>query len=156
MDDTAAVTAHDIESRPDLESELRRRGHRVTDQRRVVWEVLTSATHHLTADDVIDAARARHLHINRASVYRTLTLLSDLGLARETSLGADSQASRWEVAHPDDHFHLICRSCGDVQHHAGDLVEQVRSHLGADHHFVAEQIELTVRGLCERCRERSG
>ena len=136
----------------DLDAVLRKHGHRVTEPRRVVWDVLGSAVSHLTAEQITDQAQSREPGVNRASIYRSLTLFADLGLARESNLGSDD-AARWELAHPDDQFHLICESCGIVQHHAGDLVHQVRSHLFGDHGFVVNHIELSVTGTCSACAQ---
>lgn len=134
----------------DLEQELRRHGHRVTRPRRAVWEALHRAPGHVTveelASDVEDAADV-------ASVYRALALFEELGLARTSRLG-DSDASRWELAHPDEHFHLVCRDCGEVDHHVGTLVESIREHLQGDHRFEVEGVELVVTGRCASCRAR--
>ncbi len=134
----------------DLGAFLRQRGHRLTNPRRLVWDVLGAARGHLTAEQIATRVGRRDSRINLASIYRSLTLFAELGLARESILGTDG-AGRWEVAHPDDEFHLICGRCGDVQHHGGDLVEQVRSHLGNYHAFKAATIELSVTGLCSSC-----
>jgi Fe2+ or Zn2+ uptake regulation protein len=133
----------------DLGELLRAQGHRLTNPRRHVWEALASAGH-LTADQVADRVRTADEGINLASIYRSLALFAELGLARESKIGSDG-AARWEVAHPDDEFHLICSSCGKVQHHGGDLVEQVRRHLGAEHGFQAATVELAVNGRCADC-----
>lgn len=134
----------------DLGAYLRQRGRRLTNPRRFVWDVLAAARGHLTADQIATRVHNQDSRINLASIYRSLTLFAKLGLARESNLGTDG-AGRWEVAHPDDEFHLICDRCGDVQHHGGDLVEQVRAHLGSDHGFQAATIELSVTGLCDDC-----
>ncbi|TVR22577.1 MAG: transcriptional repressor [Nitriliruptor sp.] len=135
----------------DLEQLLRARGHRVTRPRRAVWEVLRTARGHLTVEQVALAAEALGHDVDLASVYRSLDLLEELGLARSGRLG-DSDASRWELAHPDEHFHLVCSSCGDVDHHVGSLVAQVRDHLDVGHGFAVDSVELTVTGRCARCR----
>jgi Fur family ferric uptake transcriptional regulator len=83
-------------------------------------------------------------------VYRSLSLFSELDLARESRLG-DQEASRWELAHPDEHFHLVCQRCGRVDHHVGTLVASVREHLRRGHGFVPDDIELTVTGTCADC-----
>ena len=138
----------------DLQTLIRASGHKVTGPRLVVWDVLESSEGHLSADEITTRARASTTAINRASVYRTLSLFAEIGIARESNLGTD-EAARWEVAHPDEHFHLICSSCGRVDHHIGDLVEQIRTHLGEDHHFVVSQIELSVTGLCHDCQQQT-
>ena len=129
----------------DFASRLREGGHKVTDQRRRVWETLRSTPGHATADAV--AVRSG---VNIASVYRALSLFAELGIARESKLGMDD-AARWEVAHPDDEFHLVCQRCGSVEHHGGDLVDQIRHHLNDGHGFRATSIELAVSGLCVAC-----
>lgn len=132
----------------DLGAYLHNNGHRMTEPRRRVWDVLTAASDHLTVEAV---AAAVGDGVNLASVYRSLALFAELGLARESNLGTDG-AARWEVAHPDDEFHLVCNSCGGVEHHGGNLVDQVRAHLVDSHGFEATGIELSVRGQCARCR----
>lgn len=135
----------------DLGQYLHAAGHRLTTPRRLVWEVLENAAGHLTAEQVAEQVRRRDERVNLASVYRSLALFAAIGLARESNLGPEGPA-RWEPAHPDDEFHLICDSCGEVRHHGGSLVDDVRAHLASDHGFTASTIDLSVRGICGRCR----
>ncbi|MGH3440908.1 MAG: Fur family transcriptional regulator [Nitriliruptorales bacterium] len=129
---------------------LREHGYRLTRPRQAVWRVLLEAEGHLTAEQVAAAVEERSPGVNLASIYRSLALLADLDLVRETRVG-EGDAARWEVAHPDEHFHLVCENCGEVTHHAGDLVDQVRGHLAAEHGFEARSVELIVTGCCARC-----
>lgn len=139
------------EAEADLEQLLRSRGYRVTRPRRAVWEVLCAADGHLTVEEVAGRILERGHDVDLASVYRTLDLLEELELARSSRLG-DTDASRWELAHPDEHFHLVCASCGSVDHHVGSLVAQIRDHLDRGHGFEVGTVELTVTGRCHRCR----
>jgi Fur family ferric uptake transcriptional regulator len=129
---------------------LREHGYRLTSPRWLVWSALRSADGHLTAEAVTERVNDADPTINRSSVYRSLTLFEELHLVRRSHLGIDESA-RWEIAHPDDKFHLVCRSCGSVRHHAGELVGQIRSHLARNHRFVAESIDLVVTGKCADC-----
>jgi len=134
-----------------LAEHLRAAGHRITVARRAVWAALSSAhPQHLTVDEVTDRARRAGSEIDRASVYRTLSLLGELGLARMSQLGP-AEPVRWEPSHPDEHFHLVCLQCGGIDHHVGDLVAQVREHLDAGHGFRAQTITLSVEGVCADC-----
>lgn len=130
---------------------LRAHGYRVTPQRRLVWDVLHEARGHLTAEEIADRIAARRGEVNLASVYRALALLSDLDLVRESRLG--EAGAHWEVAHPDEHFHLVCDQCGEVTHHEGSLVEMVAGHLLEGHGFETNTVELVVSGRCARCRQ---
>ncbi len=134
-----------------LDEELRTRGYRVTRPRRAVWEVLRTAEGHLTVDDIAERLDAQGAGVDPASVYRTLGLFEQLGLARPSRLGA-GDAAHWEIAHPDEHFHVVCEVCGDVDHHVGSLVAEVERHLTSGHGFEVREIELVVHGRCARCR----
>lgn len=138
-----------------LATTLRAQGHRVTRPREAVWSALTAAGGHVTADEVADCVARADQRVDRASVYRSLRLFAQLGLARESRLG-ETDAARWEVAHPDEHFHLVCEGCGAVDHHVGEIVETVRAHLRGGHGFVADQVELTVTGRCADCADGAG
>lgn len=108
----------------------------------------------MTADQIAEEVRSRDPSVNLSSIYRSLSLFSDLGLVRESHLGA-SEATHWEPAHPDEQFHLRCTSCGRVEHHTGDLVRQIDDHMADHHGFRSDRIELLVTGLCERCSGES-
>lgn len=135
----------------DFEARLRAADHRVTAARRTVWAVLSRGQRHLTAHEILDAVTATEPAINLSSIYRTLTLFAQLDLVRETKLGHDS-SSRWEVTHPDDSIHLVCNSCGTVDHHGGAFVKNLRGHLDSDHGFLSHSTEVTVSGICSTCR----
>jgi len=140
----------------DIEGALKASGYRVTTPRQVVWATLCAADSHLAVDALAEEVRHRDHTVNRASVYRSLTLFEELGLVRQSRLGPDG-ASTWEIAHPDEHFHMVCNVCGSVDHHRGTLVSSVREHLSDGHHFEVDQIELTVTGTCHACQaEPSG
>lgn len=137
-------------SEPDIGDILRAEGYRLTPPRRHVWEVLAAGHGHLTVEEIARRVATREPSINLASVYRSLALFESLDLARESVLGG-SGGGRWELAHPDDQFHLVCSSCGDVQHHGGAMVDDIRRHLGDEHQFEVDAIDLRVTGRCSRC-----
>jgi Fe2+ or Zn2+ uptake regulation protein len=134
----------------DVGHRLRDEGYRLTPQRQLVWEALRAADRHLSAEELHERVVRTVPDFNVASVYRTLTLLAELGLAKEVRLG--DGRGYWEVAHPDDEFHLHCRRCRSVVHHHSDVVEEIRLHLAAEHRFLPESIDLVVHGLCDACR----
>jgi Fur family transcriptional regulator, ferric uptake regulator len=135
----------------DLDRTLREQGHRSTRPRRAVWRVLAHAHDHVTVEELDRRLRDAGEEVDLASIYRALALFAELGLARETRLVGED-AARWELAHPDEHFHLVCASCGDVDHHVGSLVEQIRTHLDEGHGFEVADVDLVVTGRCARCR----
>lgn len=132
-----------------LSGVLRGHGYRVTLPRQKVWEVLCTAHEHLTVDEIAQRVQRSSPGVHLASVYRSMTLLAGLNLVRESRLG--DGAGQWELVHPDEHFHVVCRGCGQVTHHVGDLVERIRQHLDTGHGFDAESVELVVSGRCASC-----
>lgn len=144
-----------MEAASELGVVLRDHGYRLTSPRWLVWSVLRSAGGHLTAEQISARVNDADPTVNISSVYRALTLFEDLDLVRESHLRIDDSA-RWEIAHPDDHFHMVCRKCGTVDHHEGELVDQIRSHLGDHHAFATENVDLVVTGVCVACSQTDG
>jgi Fe2+ or Zn2+ uptake regulation protein len=138
------------EDHTDLREHLVTGGHRVTGPRRAVWEVVSGSGGHLTAEEIAKRVRLVDPDVNVSSVYRSLGLFAELGLVRESSLDTGG-AVHWEMAHPDEQFHMRCTTCGRVEHHVGDLVDRVRDHLADEHGFLVSQVDLVVTGTCRHC-----
>jgi Fur family transcriptional regulator, ferric uptake regulator len=131
--------------------ELRAKGRRLTRQRALIWEALTAdPDHHLSADDVVERVRAELPQVNASTIYRTLDLLVAEGLILRTDLGGDR--AYYEPAHEHAHHHLVCESCGAVEHlhdeQLGDLRERIRATTG----FALGTGEITLFGRCSACR----
>lgn len=137
-------------SAPDLKAALSATDRRLTGPRLAVWEVVSSTSEHMTADQIASEVQKADPAVNRSSVYRSLALFGELGLMRQSHL-EPTEAAHWEMAHPDEQFHMRCESCGKVEHHTGDLVDRVRDHLADDHGFRATRVNLLVTGLCRDC-----
>ena len=141
-----------METTDELDEELRAHGYRATRQRRAVWQALRGAGH-VTVDELLERLDTDGADVDTASVYRALSLFEELGIARVSRL-REGDPGRWELAHPDEHFHLVCDRCGEVDHHVGTLVQGIRSHLTEGHGFEVQNVELVVSGRCQRCRGR--
>lgn len=135
----------------DLAARLREHGYRVTEPRLRVYELLRSGGGHMTADEIADALGDGEDAVTLSSVYRVLALLEELDLVRSSRLG-EGDVSHWELAHPDEHFHVVCDSCGAVDHHRGSLVQMVEEHLREGHGFLPSEVTVLVRGTCADCR----
>src|SRR6201995_3849710 len=94
------------------DQELRSRGYRLTPQRQLVLEAV-AALGHATPEEISTEARRTASGLNISTVYRTLALLQELGLVTHTHLGHG--APTYHVATDDDHLHLVCRDCGQVE-----------------------------------------
>jgi Fur family ferric uptake transcriptional regulator len=137
------------------EQALRASGYRLTPQRVLVWNVLRrSHDQHLSAEEICARVQQTLPTFNLASVYRTLALLAELGLAKETRLGEGP--AMWEVTHDHEHHHLVCRVCGTIAHDDDPVLDQVSDRVQATHGFAAEEVDLVVTGVCAGCRAAAG
>jgi Fur family ferric uptake transcriptional regulator len=130
---------------------LARHGHRSGGARSAVVDFLGREGGCLTADEVVARLRAEGGGAGPASVYRALSLLSELGLLHRAGVG-DSPV-RYELVHPEEghHHHVVCERCGrtvtftDPQLEAA--IEAVSDRVG----YVVDSHDVTLRGACSRC-----
>jgi Fur family ferric uptake transcriptional regulator len=134
---------------PSRDLKLRDLGYRLTPQRQLVWDVVRRSKRHLSAEVICAQIQRGSPGFSLASVYRTLTLLEQLGLVRSAYLG--SGPAQFELAEPEEHHHTICRSCGAIMHLEDEFLQAMRAHLKESHGFLAEKVQLAVLGRCQRC-----
>jgi Fur family ferric uptake transcriptional regulator len=123
-------------------------GYRLTPQRTLVWDVLRREDRHVSAEEVCGLVQEQFPHVNISTIYRTLELLVELNLVRETHLGPARRF--FEVEEEVPHHHLVCESCGTVSHVHDEDLGDLREVLTAEQGFVPKQ--LTIFGLCADCR----
>ena len=114
-----------------LEKKCVERGLRMTDQRRIIAQVLSEATDHPDAEEVYTRASTKDPKISLATVYRTVRLFDEAGII-ETHDFRDGRA-RYELAEGEHHDHLI-----DVQ--TGDVIEFVDAEIEALQEKIAEKL----------------
>lgn len=124
----------------------------VTQQREAVARVLFESGRHLSADDISERLRQRGERIGKATVYRTLNLLVQVGLASEHDF--DEGFKRYEAhAGPARHDHLICTSCGKVIEFQREELEALQEAVARSHDFHVLTRQLKVYGLCAQCED---
>lgn len=136
----------------DLLSRLRRRGWRLSPQRRAVAEVLVGDHVHLTAEEVHSLARDRLPEISRATVYNTLNELVAMGELLEVDVV--SGAKRYDGNIRVEHDHLVCAGCHAIR----DVPRSRQAPVvpaGARAGYIVAAVEVTYRGLCPACAERA-
>ena len=101
---------HDAAAEERLVAALRERGQRVTSQRLVIGRLLREVDRHVTAEEVLRLASAQLPGVSLPTVYATLDLLAELGVARRVSVGGPVLYD----PRVEDHAHLRCRECGAV------------------------------------------
>jgi Fe2+ or Zn2+ uptake regulation protein len=129
---------------------LRSKGERMTAPRRAVLTVLSSATGHLSMEEIVTAVAESAPSVHRASVYRTLVALSDLGVVQHVHLGHGATAYHLTGAE-GPHLHAQCRRCGAIQDLPNDLLSEVARRMGAAHGFELDATHVALSGLCADC-----
>ena len=124
---------------------------KLTRQRQLVLDAIQSGDHHPTAAEIFDATREKMPGISFATVYNSLRYLKDAGFVHEITFG--NGASRYD-RETDRHDHAICSQCGKlVDFDLPGTVALTRAAARASK-FKAESIQLTLVGLCPKCRDR--
>lgn len=132
----------------ELSELLRERGMRVTSQRLLIDRALREHGGHLSAEQVHELVEPVLPGVTQQTVYSTLALLADLGVARRVA--APGASTRFE-ARTDEHHHMVCERCGAVEDL--DARVSVAKAVGAarDNGFVPSSASVTVLGLCAVC-----
>ena len=125
---------------------LEARGYRVTPPRRTVVKAIAGRKGHFTADEICQQARG----IGRATVFRTMRLLVDLGMVCRVLL--ESGSLHYRLSHRDHHHHLICDGCGSVKDFSDSSLESVVKELVGSENFEIEGHWLEVYGKCTGCQ----
>ncbi|MFC2026189.1 Fur family transcriptional regulator [Chloroflexota bacterium] len=129
---------------------LRSRGYRLTPQREMIIETLTQNDHHMTAEEIFENLGARTRTINIATVYRTLDLLIEEGLACRNDLGTGQVFYASNRHGP--HIHLVCRQCGEIIDANFPLESHMKVHFQNEYGFTADLGHLSFFGICNNCK----
>lgn len=135
----------------DLASVLHREGYRITPQRQMVLDAVCKIGGHGRPEEVYELVRRKSPAVNRATVYRTLKLLSELGLIADT-VTVDGRLV-YEMAGEHRHHHLVCRICGANVEFSDANFRAFTDQLQQSHGFLVENSHVTLRGVCAVCRE---
>ncbi|MBN1953936.1 MAG: transcriptional repressor [Anaerolineae bacterium] len=130
---------------------LQAHGYRLTRQRRLIIKILEESHEHLDAETLYDRVRACDESIGLATVYRTLSLLKQVGLVEEHRLGAEH--SHFEATPETPHYHFTCRHCGRVIEFAAPEVLNVARELSAREGLHVTDVHLFLSGCCARCQK---
>ncbi|MCC6558696.1 MAG: transcriptional repressor [Polyangiaceae bacterium] len=130
---------------------MAKKGLRSTAQRRLIIDTFFGGAPHMTIEDLLTEVRARDRGIGYATVYRTLKLLAECGVASERRFG--DGLSRYELA--DDasahHDHLICLTCGKIIEFEEPRIEALQAEIAARHGFEVSSHKHEMYGECAEC-----
>ena len=128
---------------------LRAAGCRITPPRRAVLEVFSAGAHHLPPDEVLARARRLHPGVGRATVYRTLDLLTRLGITRPLP-GRAGKTAFTRIEH--GHQHVVCSRCERVVELAATPFARLARQVARQTGFAVQSQLLEFYGLCQSCQ----
>ena len=127
------------------------KGLRHSEQRRVVLMTFLQTEKHLTPDELYELVRRSIPTIGYATIYRTLRLLCESGLARELKL--EDGSVRYEHLYGHEHHdHLICVRCGRFTEVLDPGIEKLQGELARREGFILQGHKLLMYGICRECR----
>jgi Fur family ferric uptake transcriptional regulator len=138
-----------------LQQQLSARGIRLTRQRRVLLQVMETATRHLDAGEILAQAQNIDPRVDRVTVYRTLDLLKRQGLIDELDLlHLRGHRHFYESRAPRDHIHVACFRCGKVREFESRLYEQLKKQIERDCGIKISMARTEIGGCCEDCQSK--
>lgn len=129
------------------------RGLRSTEQRRLIVDHFFRASGHETIDTLLEAVRATDAHIGYATVYRTMKMLVESGVANEQRFG--DGFTRYELNDTATHHdHLICSGCGRIDEFEEPLIEELQERVARRYGYTLMDHKLELHGLCADCQNK--
>lgn len=129
---------------------MARNGLKWTKQREAILEEFLDSKEHLSTEALYLAIRSKYPHIGYATVYRTLKLFAESGIAVERDFGA-GQVLYELSSRGDHHDHLICNGCGAIIEFEDQSIEQLQEKVAREHQFKIASHRLEIFGLCSQC-----
>ncbi len=133
---------------------LKKNNLKVTRQRLRVLEAFLKTEKHVSCDELYRLIRGEHPEIGYATVYRTLKLIQEAGLAREVDFGDKVLRLEHEYGHKH-HDHLICLACGKFFEVFDPDIEALQEKLAKKQNFTPVRHKMDIFGYCQKCQGKS-
>lgn len=139
-------------SEKDFHNFLKERGLKATRQRNLIFQIFLTAADHPSVEELYRRARQKDSRIGYATVYRTLKLMAESGLASSGLFG--DRSARFEQRLPGGHHdHLICINCGKIVEFESAGIEILQARVAKQRGFRIFDHKLEIFGYCAPCRQ---
>ncbi len=135
---------------------------RLTTQRQAIVDTVFSTDKHFTAEQLLDWSRQRDKSVSRATVYRTLPLLTESGLVHEMDFGKDYKFYDPNYAEHPHHNHIICQDCEKIVEFESDKIEKLEDEISQKLGFSVKSQRVQITGTCDQlkrlgaCKNKGG
>src|SRR4030043_1531155 len=128
-------------------------GLKTTRQREEVLNVFLNSSGHKSLAQIYAQVAKTNPKIGYTTVYRTLKLLTRLGLATQRKF-ADGETRYEPTSEGTHHDHLICLDCGRIIEFENQTLEDLQNGIAQDHHFIVFHHRMELYGRCEACNRK--
>lgn len=128
-------------------------GYRLTEPRRVVASLIGQQAGHFTADELLASSRRGRAQVGRATVFRSLDILAELGYVERLDLPSGDHA--FVACEPAHHHHIVCSQCGRSTDMPDSGLASALRDLEARSGYRIESHRLEVFGVCPACQAAS-
>ena len=132
---------------------LRKNGMLYSKQREQILDIFLKTEKHPTVNDIYDMVRKENPKIGLATVYRTMEVICDAGLARKLDFGDGTKRYEHKYKH-QHHRHLVCLKCGKVIEIASSKLEKIQRELAKKHDFTITRDTMKIFGTCRTCKRK--
>jgi Fur family ferric uptake transcriptional regulator len=154
-DERHGVNANLDHFRALLQSHMAKKGLRSTDQRKLIVETFFQSPNHVSIEELLAEVRSQDPRIGYATVYRTLKLLTECGVAFERRFG--DGLTRYELADEESHHdHLICVECGTIVEFEEPKIEELQEAIADKYGYVLRSHKHEMYGVCPSCQAKAG
>ncbi len=129
---------------------LEEKGLKSTKQRYYIADTFFRTTTHISLDELFRKVRRKFPKIGFATVYRTMRLLTECGLAIERQFG-DGQTRYENVPEDGHHDHLICIKCSRIEEFHNQKIEDLQEETAKKLGFKVIRHKLELYGYCRNC-----
>lgn len=137
-----------------LHDHMVKRGLRSTDQRRLIVDIFFQAPNHVSIEELLAEVRKQDSKVGYATVYRTLKLLAECGVAFERKFG--DGLTRYELADEESHHdHLICTECGAILEFEEPEIEALQERIAEKYGYLLKSHKHEMYGTCPDCQARA-
>ena len=128
---------------------LEQKNLRITSQRRAIVDTVFGTDQHFNAEQLLEWARKIDESVSRATVYRTLPLLTESGLVHEMDFGKEYKIYDPNYAEHPNHNHIICEDCDKIVEFESDKLEALEGEITQELGFKVKTQQLRITGSCE-------
>lgn len=133
---------------------LKTKSLKLTVPRRIILNTIFHYHRHFNVDALYEVIRKEHKNVSRATIYRTMPLLVESGLIKQ-SLRCESKDHYEHVYGHANHLHLICILCGAIIEVNSSVVDPIIDRLAEDNAFTLQDYNLSAKGICSNCADNS-